>query len=313
MLDHPVLWGFIALVSGYLILDLGLFHKKVRALTLRQAAWQSLAIVVIAIAFGVFVYAQKGRSAAAEYYSAYVMEYALSMDNVFVILLIFRYFSIEPQYHHKILFWGIIGAIFMRGIFIFAGVFLVKKFSWILYIFGALLVWAGIKNLFFRSDEPPDLSKNPLLRFLSRYLRITTAPHQGKFIIYRHKKRFFTLLALALLMVEISDLIFAIDSIPAAFAITQDEDVLFSSNILAVMGLRSMFFLLAAVMNRFWALEYGISIVLTGIGLKMFQSLVGLHISAEISLAFILSALTLSIIVSLLFPRKDDEPAPSST
>ncbi|MCX8111845.1 MAG: TerC/Alx family metal homeostasis membrane protein [Bacteroidia bacterium] len=309
MLNHPVLWGFIALVSGYLILDLGLLHRKVRVLTLRQAAWQSLLIVLIALSFGVFVYAQKGRSAAAEYYSAYVMEYALSMDNVFVILLIFRYFSIEPQYQHRVLFWGIVGAMVMRGMFIFAGVLIVRQFHWVLYFFGAFLVWAGIKNLFFRSDEPPDLSKNLLLRFLSRYLRITTAPHQGKFIIKRHNKRYFTLLALALMMVEFTDLLFAVDSIPAAFAITQDEDILFSSNILAVMGLRSMFFMLAAVIDRFWALEYGISIVLVGIGLKMFQGLMGFHVSAEVSLIFILGALSLSILLSLIVPKRDETPA----
>ncbi|MEN3040914.1 MAG: TerC/Alx family metal homeostasis membrane protein [Bacteroidia bacterium] len=313
MLDHPVLWGFIALVSGYLAIDLGLFQKKARALTLRQAAWQSLTIVVIALVFGIFIYSQKGSTAAAEYYSAYLMEYALSMDNIFVILLIFRYFSIEPQYYHKVLFWGVIGAIFMRGIFIFAGLILVKNFHWVLYIFGLLLIWAGIKSLFFRSDSPPDLNKNFLLRFLSRYLRITTVPHHGRFIIYKNNKRFFTLLSLSLMMVELTDLIFAIDSIPAAFAITQNEDVLFSSNILAVMGLRSMFFLLAAVINRFWALEYGISIILTAIGLKMFQDLVGLHISAEISLVFIVSTLALSILISLVFPQKKDDPASSTT
>lgn len=311
MLDHPILWGFIGLVAIYLTLDLGVFHRKVRSLTFRQAAWQSLLIVLIALAFGVFIYVEKGRSAAAEYYSAYVMEYALSLDNVFVILLIFRYFSVEPQHQHRVLFWGVVGAMLMRGIFIFAGVLLVRNFHWLLYIFGAFLIWAGIKNLFFRSEGPPDLSKNPLLRFLSRYLRITTAPHEGRFIVRRHGKRFFTLLALSLMMIEVSDLIFAIDSIPAAFAITQDEDILFSSNILAVMGLRSMFFLLAAVIDRFWALEHGISIVLIGIGLKMFQELVGIHLSAEASLAFILGTLGLSIVISLIFPKKHESASPT--
>ncbi|MCS7297898.1 MAG: TerC/Alx family metal homeostasis membrane protein [Bacteroidia bacterium] len=311
MLEHPVLWGFIAVVTGYLFLDLGFLHKHARALTFRQAIWQSLLIVFIALAFGIFVFFQKGGAAAAEYYSAYVIEYALSMDNIFVILLIFRYFSIDPPYYHRVLFWGVVGAIIMRGIFIFAGTLLVRKFQWILYIFGAFLIWAGIKNLFFRSEEPPDLSKSPLLRVLSRYLRITTAPHEGRFILTRRGKRFFTLLALALLMVEFTDLLFAIDSIPAAFAITRDEDILFSSNILAVMGLRSMFFVLAAGIERFWALEYGISIVLIGIGLKMFQELFHLHVSAQWSLAFILITLGLSIVISLIFP-KYHEPASST-
>ncbi|MCS7152839.1 MAG: TerC/Alx family metal homeostasis membrane protein [Bacteroidia bacterium] len=310
MLNHPVLWGFIGIVVVYLVFDLGLLHRKVRVLTFRQAVWQSLIIVLIALAFGAFVYVEKGRGAAAEYFSAYVMEYVLSMDNIFVILLIFRYFSIESPYQHKVLFWGVIGAMLMRGIFIFTGVLLVRQFRWVLYFFGGFLIWAGIRNLFSsRSESPPDLSKNLLLRFLSRYLRITTLPHEGRFILRRHGKRFFTLLALALLMVEISDLIFAVDSIPAAFAITQDEEILFSSNILAVMGLRSMFFMLATVIDRFWALEYGISIVLIGIGAKMFQELLGIHVSPEVSLAFILVSLGLSIILSLIFPKKHESAA----
>ncbi|GIV24459.1 MAG: membrane protein [Bacteroidia bacterium] len=302
MAKHLILWGFVGVVAFYLMLDLGLLHKQARSITLRQAAWQSLLIVLIALGFGAFIAYEKGPNAAIEYYSAYTMEYALSMDNIFVILLILRYFSIEPQYYHRVLFWGVVGAMVMRGIFIFAGVLLVKKFHWVLYVFGAFLVWAGIRNLF-KKEGPPDLSQNVFLRFLTRYLRITTAPHQGKFILRRQGRRFFTLLALALLMIELTDLIFAVDSIPAAFAITQDEDVLFSSNIFAVMGLRSMFFLLAAVIERFWALEYGISIVLIGIGLKMFQDLVGLHIEPIVSLLFILGTLSASIAVSLMIRR----------
>ncbi|MCS7161831.1 MAG: TerC/Alx family metal homeostasis membrane protein [Bacteroidia bacterium] len=299
-----ILGGFIILVGVYLLLDLGVFHRKVRTLTFRQAVWQSLMIVAIALGFGAFVLTQKGTDAALEYYSAYFMEYALSMDNIFVILLIFRYFSIEPPYYHRVLFWGVLGAMLMRGIFIFAGVFLIRRFEWLLYIFGLFLIWAGVRNLLDSQKEAPDLSKNLLLRFLSRHLQITTAPHEGKFILVRHGRRFFTLLALALLAVEISDLLFAVDSIPAAFGITRDEEILFSSNILAVMGLRSMFFLLAAVVERFWALEYGISIVLIGIGLKMFQGFLDFHISPAASLAFILGMLGGSILVSLAFPRK---------
>ncbi len=301
--EHLILWGFVGVVGFYLMLDLGLLHKQPHSMTFRQAAWQSLLIVLIALGFGAFIAYQKGLNAAIEYYSAYTMEYALSMDNIFVILLILRYFSIEPQYYHRVLFWGVVGAMMMRGIFIFAGVLLVKKFHWVLYVFGAFLVWAGIRNLLKKEEDPPDLSRNIFLRFLTRYLRITTAPHQGKFVVRRQGRRFFTLLALALLMIELTDLIFAVDSIPAAFAITQDEDVLFSSNIFAVMGLRSMFFLLAAVIERFWALEYGISVVLIGIGLKMFQDLIGVHIEPSVSLIFILGTLGTSIAISLIIRR----------
>ncbi|MCS6789385.1 MAG: TerC/Alx family metal homeostasis membrane protein [Bacteroidia bacterium] len=307
--NYPVLLVFVILVIIYLFFDLGIFQRQPRAITFRQALWQSLIIVIIALSFGVYVYLQNGWEAAIEYYSAYTMEYALSMDNIFVILLIFRYFSIEQSHYHKVLFWGVVGAMVMRGIFIFAGIFLIKHFHWLLYLFGAFLVWAGLKNLISNKDEEHDLGKSPILRLMTRYLRITTLPHEGKFVIVRQGRRFFTLLALALLMIEITDLIFAVDSIPAAFAITQNEGVLFSSNILAVMGLRSMFFLLAAVIERFWALEYGISIVLVGIGLKMFQGLFGVHVPPELSLLFIIFMLAGSILLSIFVPRKDEEPS----
>ena len=303
-MNHPVLLGFAAITIAYLLLDLGILHKKPRALSFREALWQSVLIILIALSFGGFILYEKGTEAAIEYYSAYTMEYALSLDNVFVIMLILRYFSIPPSYHHRVLFWGVLGAVVMRGIFIFAGVLLVKSYHFVLYIFGAFLVYAGIRALFDRDQGPADLSQNWLLRFLTRRLRFTTEMRGGRFVLRIEGKKYFTPLVLALVLVEFTDLLFAVDSIPAAFAITQDEEVLFSSNIFAVMGLRSLFFLLSVGVRRFWAMELGISLILIGIGLKMFQDLIGLVIPTWYSLVFILGILTLSMVISVLYPKR---------
>jgi tellurite resistance protein TerC len=303
-MNHPVLLGFAAITIAYLLLDLGILHKKPRALSFREALGQSLLIILIALSFGGFILYEKGTEAAIEYYSAYTMEYALSLDNVFVIMLILRYFSIPPSYHHRVLFWGVLGAVVMRGIFIFAGVLLVRSYHFVLYIFGAFLVYAGIRALFDRDEGPADLSQNWLLRFLTRRLRFTTEMRGGRFVLRIEGKKYFTPLMLALVLVEFTDLLFAVDSIPAAFAITQDEEVLFSSNIFAVMGLRSLFFLLSAGVRRFWAIELGISLILIGIGLKMFQDLIGLVIPTWYSLVFILGILTLSMVISVLYPKR---------
>jgi len=303
-MNHPVLLGFAAITIAYLVLDLGILHKKPRALSFREALWQSVLIILIAVIFGGFILYEKGTEAAIEYYSAYTMEYALSMDNVFVIMLILRYFSIRPSYYHRVLFWGVLGAVVMRGIFIFAGVLLVRSYHFVLYIFGAFLVYAGIRALFDRDEGPADLSQNWLLRFLTRRLRFTTEMRGGRFVLRIEGKKYFTPLMLALVLVEFTDLLFAVDSIPAAFAITQDEEVLFSSNIFAVMGLRSLFFLLSVGVRRFWAIELGISLILIGIGLKMFQDLIGLVIPTWYSLVFILGVLTLSMVISVLYPKR---------
>jgi len=303
-MSHAVLIAFAVITMVYLFVDLGIFHKKPRSLSFREALWQSVLMVLISLSFGAFVLYEKGSEAAIEYYSAYSMEYALSMDNVFVIMLILRYFSVPPAYHHRVLFWGILGAIVMRGIFIFAGVLLVKRFHFILYFFGAFLIFAGLKSLFSRNEESVDLSQNWLLRLMTRRFRFTTEMRGGRFILRINGKKYFTPLMLALILIEFTDLLFAVDSIPAAFAITQDEDILFSSNIFAVMGLRSLFFLLAAGVRRFWALELGIPIILIGIGLKMFQDLIGLVIPTWYSLVFIVGVLGLSIGVSLIVAKR---------
>jgi len=302
-MSHAILFAFTIITGLYLFLDLGFFHKKARDLSFRQALWQSILIILISAGFGVFVWYEKGIEAGIEYYSAYSMEYALSLDNVFVIMLILRYFSIPSSYHHRVLFWGILGAIMMRGIFIFAGVFLVKKFHFMLYLFGAFLIFVGLRSLFSREKDPGDLSQNWLVRYMTQRLRFTTEMRGGRFILRIDGKKYFTPLMLALLLIEFTDLLFAVDSIPAAFAITQDEEILFSSNIFAVMGLRSLFFLLAAGVRRFWALELGIPIILIGIGFKMFQDVIGLSIPTWYSLVFIVGVLSLSVGGSLIFRR----------
>ncbi|MEQ9305689.1 MAG: TerC/Alx family metal homeostasis membrane protein, partial [Marinoscillum sp.] len=249
----------------------------------------------------------------------YVTEKALSVDNIFVILLILRYFNVKEEYYHNILFWGILGAIVFRAVFIFVGAFLIAQFHWILYIFGAFLIYSGIK--IFGEEGEPDLEpeKNPLLNWAKKILPFTTQPAEGRFWLKENGKRVFTSLFLVIILIESTDLIFAVDSIPAAFAISQNEFVIYTSNIFAVMGLRAMFFLLANVLDKFYLLQKGLSIVLVFIGVKMMlemeiiQQGLGyvfgtdhVHIPIFVSFGVIMLLLIGSIVLSLIFPRKPE-------
>src|SRR5688572_8540053 len=207
-----------------------------------------------------------GRRGAVEYFSAYLTEYALSVDNIFVILLILKYFKVDETYYHKVLFWGILGAIVFRAIFIFVGAYFIHRFHWILYIFGVFLIYSGIKIYFEDGDEKIEPEKNPILKLCRKYLPITAGDQGGKFFFRENGKFAFTPLFLVIILIETTDVIFAIDSIPAAFAITQNEFLIYTSNIFAVMGLRAMFFLLAGIIDRFYLLQKGLSIILFFIG-----------------------------------------------
>jgi tellurite resistance protein TerC len=258
-----------------------------------------------------------GPTATFEFFSAYVTEKALSVDNIFVILLILKYFNVKEEYYHNILFWGILGAIVFRAIFIFVGALLIAKFHWILYLFGFFLIYSGIK--LFGGDEEMEIEpeKNPLLRTAKRFLPISTDDQNGKFWLRENGKFLFTPLFLVIILIESTDLIFAVDSIPAAFAISRNEFIIYTSNIFAVMGLRAMFFLLANVLDKFWLLQRGLSFVLIFIGAKMLLEwsyvqdgvywLTGIehiHIPIFLSFGIILGAFTLAIGLSLMFPRK---------
>ena len=317
--NEGLLFGvFGAVIILFLIVDLGVFHKKHQKVTQKEALQQSIFWVLISVAYGLLIYFfGEGSGSTLEFFSAYVTEKALSVDNIFVILLILRYFKVKEEYYHNILFWGILGAIVFRAIFIFVGALLISQFHWILYIFGAFLVYSGIKIFNEEEDMEVEPEKNVLLRLVKKVFPFTTEDHGGKFAIIENGKRLFTPLFLVIVLIESTDLIFAVDSIPAAFAITQNEFVIYTSNIFAVMGLRAMFFLLANVLDRFYLLQKGLSIVLIFIGAKMLlemeiiQSTLGdifnvehVHVPVFLSFGIIIAALVLSIVLSLVFPRK---------
>lgn len=305
---EKVLFGvFAAIIAIFLLLDLGVFHKTDRKITTKSALYQSIFWVFISTLFGVFIYfyEPRGIDAAFEYFSAYLTEYALSVDNIFVILLILKYFTVKEEYYHKILFWGILGAVVFRGIFIFVGAYFIAKFSWILYIFGVFLIYSGIKIYFEDSDEKIDPEKNPIMRLCKKYLPLTSDDEGGKFVI-RKPRLMFTPLFLVVVLIETTDLIFAVDSIPAAFAITTNPFLIYTSNIFAVLGLRAMFFLLAGIIDKFYLLQKGLSIILFFIGAKMLLEIFDIHIAVELSFTVIVVTLALSILFSVLIPKKSE-------
>lgn len=306
---ETILFGVFGIVVViFLALDLGLFHKSAHKISTRSALYQSIFWVIISTLFGllIYVYDDGGATAAVEYFSAYLTEKALSIDNIFVILLILKYFQVKEEYYHKTLFWGILGAIVFRAIFIFVGAYFIHKFHWILYIFGVFLIYSGIRIYFEDGDEKIEPEKNPILKLCRKYLPMTSGDHDGQFVIWKHGKLLFTPLFLVIVLIETTDLIFAVDSIPAAFAITQNEFLIYTSNIFAVMGLRAMFFLLAGVIDKFYLLQKGLSIILFFIGAKMMLEIFDIHVNIYLSFSVIIATLTLSIIFSVLVPKKED-------
>ncbi len=296
---------FGAIILLFLVIDLGVFNKEAKAISTKSALYQSIFWVAISMVFGLLIYQYDGGTEPAlEFFSAYVTEYALSVDNIFVILIILRYFKVKDTYYHKILFWGILGALVFRAIFIFLGAYLVQRFDWILILFGVFLVYSGIKIFFEDDSDEMDPGKNPILKFSRKYLRIIEGDFGGKFFIRKQGKLFFTTLFLVIILIETTDLIFAVDSIPAAFAITQNEFLIYTSNIFAILGLRAKFFLLAGIIDRFYLLQRGLSLILIFIGAKMLLEMWDIHISTTWSFVVILSTLTISIIMSLLIPEK---------
>lgn len=307
---ETILFGVFAfIILLFLVLDLGLFHKQAHKITTKSALYQSIFWVAISTLFGFLIYRWDGADHAVEYFSAYLTEYALSVDNIFVILLILKYFQVQEEYYHRILFWGILGAIVFRGIFIFLGALIIHRFHFVLYAFGVLLIYSGIRIYFEDGDEKIEPEKNFVMRLCRRYLPITNEVHGGAFVIRQDGKLWFTPLFLVIVLIETTDLLFAVDSIPAAFAITQNEFLVYTSNIFAVMGLRAMFFLLAGIIDKFYLLQKGLSIILFFIGAKMLLEIFDINVGVYTSFAVILATLTLSIVFSVLVPRKpaDDE------
>ena len=300
---------FGVIIILFLVLDLGIFHKTAHKISTKSALYQSIFWVCVSTVFGLFIYLYDdgGATAAVEYFSAYLTEYALSVDNIFVILLILKYFQVKDEYYHKVLFWGILGAIAFRAVFIFVGAFLIHKFHWILYIFGVFLIYSGIRIYFEDGDEKIEPEKNPILKFCRKYLPITQDEYKDEFVVREQQRLMFTPLFLVIVLIETTDLIFAVDSIPAAFAITQNEFLIYTSNIFAVMGLRAMFFLLAGIIDKFYLLQKGLSIILFFIGAKMLLEIFEVDVNVYLSFAVIIATLTFSIIFSVLVPRKNNE------
>lgn len=310
--NETILFGvFAVVITVFLLVDLGVFNKKAHKVTTKSALYQSIFWVIVSTIFGFLIYLNDERhaDAALEYFSAYLTEYALSVDNIFVILLILKYFSVKEEYYHNILFWGILGAVFFRGIFIFLGALAIAEWHWLLYIFGVFLIYSGIKIYFGDNDEKIDPEKNPILKLCRKYLPITSDDMGGKFMTRVGGKFMFTPLFLIIVLIETTDLIFAVDSIPAAFAITQNEFLIYTSNIFAVLGLRAMFFLLAGVIDKFYLLQKGLSIILFFIGAKMLLEIeyIDVHIHIGLSFTVIILTLTLSIIFSILVPKKTEK------
>ncbi len=297
------LWiGFSVFILLMLSLDLGLLNRKAHTIKYREAATWSAVWVSLAMIFAGMVFYYQGTNRGLEFLTGYLIELSLSVDNLFVFLLIFSYFKVPSKYQHRVLFWGVMGALVMRLTMIFVGAALINRFHWIIYIFGAFLVYTGLKM--FKQEEldiqPED---NPLVRLVTRYIPITRHYEEQKFFTRVDGKLEGTLLLLVLVIVEVTDLVFAVDSIPAIFAITTNTFIVYTSNVFAILGLRSMYFLLAGVVEKFQYLKMGLAIVLTFIGVKMLVVAVGVHIPIWISLVFVAVVLLSSVAASLLWPK----------
>jgi len=260
--------GFLAFVLLMLALDLGVFHRKSHEVKIKEALIWSAVWISIALLFNYGIYVYMGEVKAMEFLTGYIIEKSLSIDNLFVFIMIFSYFNVDKKYQHKVLFWGIIGALIMRSIFIFAGVALINKFHWIIYIFGAFLIFTGFKMLF-QKDEKMDPNKNPLVKLFKRFYPVTDEMHGDRFFVKVNAKTFATPLFVVLLLVEFTDLIFAVDSIPAIMAITSDPFIIFTSNVFAILGLRALYFALAGITQYFHYIKYGLSAILVFVGVKM--------------------------------------------
>lgn len=303
MTTETWLWiGFNLFVILMLALDLGVFHRKNQEVKVKEALIWTFVWITLALIFNYGIYYFQGKEKALEFLAGYLIEKSLSVDNIFVFILIFSYFNVPALYQHKVLFWGIIGALVMRAIFIFAGVALINKFHWVIYIFAVFLVFTGIKMLLQR-EQKIDPDKNPVVRLFKKMFSVTDSFHGDKFFVTLNAKTFATPLFIVVLMVEVTDLIFAVDSIPAILAITKDPFIVYSSNVFAILGLRSLYFALAGMHKSFRYLKFGLSAILIFVGIKMFMS--GFYpIPILMALIIIAVILLTSVIASLVIKQK---------
>ncbi|AKG53131.1 integral membrane protein TerC [Dehalogenimonas sp. WBC-2] len=301
---------FNLFLIAMLMLDLFVFHRHAHVIKTREAVGWAALWVSLAVIFGIGIWVFSGQAHAISYFSAYVVEESLSVDNLFVFLMLFTYFCVPPEYRHRVLFWGIIGAIFMRAAFIFGGITLINNFQWIIYIFGAFLIFTGIR-MGVKKEEDPHPEANPILKLLRRYLPMSPNYHGGKFFTIEYGRRLATPLLAVLIAVETTDIIFAVDSIPAVLSITTDPFIVYTSNMFAIMGLRSIYFALEGFANRLYYLHYGLSAVLVFLGFKMVISGI-FHIPTFLSLLVIAVILGIAIIASIKRPPQVEPVSQSS-
>jgi tellurite resistance protein TerC len=312
MTDHVWLWvGFNLFVLAMLALDLGVFHRQAHVVSFKESMTWTVVWVVLAMIFNAGVWQFGGSQKGLEFFTGYLIEKSLSVDNVFVFALLFSYFAVPAKYQHKVLFWGILGALIMRAIMIALGAVLITRFTWIIYVFGAFLILTGIKMVVKREEEiHPE--RNPVVRLFKRLMPVTADYRGDRFFVREGGRRWATPLFVVLLLVEFSDLIFAVDSIPAIFAVTTDPFIVYTSNVFAILGLRSLYFALAGVMDKFHYLKVGLGVVLVFVGVKMLLAHTAWKIPTLLSLGVVVGILAVSVVVSLLKPRTSAKVAASA-
>ena len=309
---------FLAIVVGLLVFDLGVLNKKDHEIEVKESLWLSAGYIGVAAVFGAWVWWYLGATSGMQYFTGFLIEKSLALDNVFVIALIFSYFAVPRIYQHRVLFWGILGVIVLRAIMIGLGATLVSEFGWVLYLFGAFLILTGIKMLWM-IDNMPDIGSNPLLKLMHRHMRVTGELHGNQFFVRLPASDapgaktvlWTTPLFFALVLVEVADVIFAVDSVPAIFAITTDPFIIYTSNIFAILGLRALYFALAAVIHRFKYLKYALAVILVFIGAKIFWNQIYGKLDPAISLSVTFSLLAIGIAYSLYKTRTEPAPAGS--
>lgn len=304
-MNQTTLWvSFNIFVLIMLAVDLGVFHRKSHEVSVKEALTWTGVWILLAFFFNVFVYYHFGEKSAFEFLTGYVIEKSLSVDNIFVMVLIFSYFNVPSQYQHKVLFWGILGALVMRVIFILSGVELIHRFHWLIYLFGGFLIVTGIK-IMFGGDSKLDPERNPVVKLARRIFRITPTFEKDAFFVRKNNALWVTPLFLVVLVIEATDLVFAVDSIPAILAITDDAFIVYTSNVFAILGLRSLYFALSGIEKYFVYLKYGLSVILVFVGAKMCLSDI-YKIPVEISLAFIVTTLSFAVLASLVLKTNEE-------
>lgn len=306
-MEHSLtLWIFFnVFIVFMLIIDLAVFNRKAHEITIKESLTWTVVWIVLAVIFGVGLYFYMDPKSSLDFFTGYLIEKSLSVDNIFVFILVFSYFGVKPEFQHKVLFWGIFGALVMRFIFIFLGVALIERFDWVIYIFGAFLVYTGIR-MAFEMEKEVHPEKNPVLKLVRRFIPVSSEFEGDKFFTRINGKRMATPLFVVLVVIETTDLVFAVDSIPAILAITTDQFLVYSSNAFAILGLRALYFALSGVMKLFHYLHYGLAAILSFVGIKMIIADF-YHMPTPYALGFVAAAILVSVLASIKFPKKEEE------